>query len=58
MICNQTKQKILVLLKVQNIVLSDLDIRRQTSETLSVVDNDYQSNAEINIVMSVICEWC
>ena len=56
MICNQTKQKILVLLKVQNIVLSDLDIRRQTSETLSVVDNDYQSNAEINI--DGVCEWC
>ena len=54
------KTKILVFMKVQNIVLSDLDITyvsrkdRPTSETLSFIDNDYQSNAEINI--DDVCE--
>ena len=47
---------------MENTVPSDLDIKhvsrkdRPTSETISVIDNDYQSDVEINI--DDVCEWC
>ena len=59
---NITKVLVFVDPQSANIVLSYLDIKhvsrkdRPTPETLSVVNDDHQSNAEINI--DDVCEWC